>query len=118
MTPYRPEPGDLPPEFGPYRVLGQLGRGGMATVYLVRNTLLDRPEALKLPDATVLKNPRLLERFRREARAASQFDHPGLCHVYDAGDIDGRPFLTMAYVEGRPLTDLVADFAAGPPRAA
>jgi class 3 adenylate cyclase/tetratricopeptide (TPR) repeat protein len=112
--PYAPGPGDLPPQFGPYRILKKLGKGGMGTVYLARDTRLDRRIALKVPSSA---DPQLLDRFRQEARAAARVYHRHLCHVYDVGETDGTPYLTMHFIEGRSLADARADFAAQPRRA-
>jgi serine/threonine protein kinase/HEAT repeat protein len=79
----------------------------MGSVYLAHDTQLDRRVALKVPHIDPDGSPLALERFYREARAAATLHHPNLCPVYDAGQIDGVPYLTMAYVEGRPLTDFI-----------
>jgi serine/threonine protein kinase len=81
----------------------------MGTVYLVRDTQLCRQVALKVPhvrpgDADETPDRRILERFYREAHAAAILRHPNLCPVYDVGQIDGIPYLTMAYIRGRPLS--------------
>jgi serine/threonine protein kinase len=99
----------LPRRFGRYRVLEQLGQGAMGTVYLVRDTQLNRQVALKVPHvrpSNVDGTPdrRVLDRFYREAHAAAILRHPNLCPVYDVGQIDGVPYLTMAYIRGRPLS--------------
>jgi len=99
----------LPRRFGRYRVLELLGQGAMGTVYLVRDTQLHRQVALKVPhvrpgDADGTHDPGVLGRFYREAHAAAILRHPNLCPVYDVGKIDGVPYLTMAYVRGRPLS--------------
>lgn len=99
----------LPRRFGRYRVLEQLGQGAMGTVYLVRDTQLHRQVALKVPhvrpgDADGTPDRRVLGRFYREAHAAAILRHPNLCPVYDVGQIDGVPYLTMAYIRGRPLS--------------
>jgi hypothetical protein len=104
----------LPENFGRYRIRRLLGRGGMGSVYLAHDTELDRPVALKVPRFTAEEGSDVLERFRREARAAATLSHPGICSVYDVGVQDGIPFLTMAYVEGRTLAALLK---AGPPPA-
>ncbi len=96
-------PQELPKQFGRYRIESRLGRGGMGTVYLAHDTHLDRRVALKVPHLTK-KNPQILERFHREARAAAALKHPNICGVYDVGEIDGIPFLTMDFIEGKPLT--------------
>src|SRR5204862_3786026 len=88
---------------GPYRVLHEIGRGGQATVYLAEDTRLPRRVALKvLAGGFALSDP-MLQRFRREAQAASRLDHPGICTVFDA-DVDGdTPYIAMRYVEGGSL---------------
>jgi WD40 repeat protein/serine/threonine protein kinase len=97
---------DLPPQFGRYQILRCLGKGGMGAVYLAQDSKLDRPVALKVPFRSD-ENPVVLERFYREARAAANIEHPNICPVYDVGEIEGRPYLTMAYVEGKPLTAFI-----------
>lgn len=96
---------ELPAEFGRYRILQRLGHGGMGTVYLAEDTQLDRRIALKVPHFARAGDRGARERFRREGRAAAALDHPHLCRVYDVGEHDGIPYLTMAFVEGRPLCD-------------
>ena len=93
----------LPAEFGRYRVLRLLGRGGMGAVYLADDSQLGRQVALKIPFFDASESPQRVERFSREARAAAVLQHPNICTVFDAGQIDGRPFITMAYVTGTPL---------------
>ena len=93
----------LPAEFGRYRILPQLGRGGMGAVYLAQDTQLGRQVALKVPFFDAAGSPQRAERFVREARSAAVLQHPNICTVYDAGQIDGRPFITMAYIAGTPL---------------
>jgi serine/threonine protein kinase len=97
----------LPERFGRYRVLKQLGQGGMGAVYLAHDTQLDRPVALKVPHFAAEDGPDVLERFHREARAAATLSHPNLCPVYDVGEWNGTHFLTMAYIEGKPLSDYI-----------
>jgi hypothetical protein len=97
--------GDLPPRFGPYCIERLLGAGGMGSVYLATDTRLDRLVALKVPRFTDADGADVLDRFEREAKAAGALDHPNLCTVHDAGRIDGRPYLTMAFVDGRQLAD-------------
>jgi serine/threonine protein kinase len=96
----------LPRQFGRYELQRQLGKGGMGTVYLARDTQLERLVALKVPNLE--GDPSHARQFLREARAAAALHHPNICPVYDSGEIDGRPFLTMAYVEGEPLSARVS----------
>ena len=88
-------------------IVKRLGRGGMGAVYLAHDTQLDRRVALKVPHFTPEDGPEVLDRFYREARAAATFDHPNLCPVYDVGQVDGVHFLTMAYIEGQPLSEVI-----------
>jgi|GEM_PF-6769717 len=96
--------GPLPRPFGRYQLLKLLGRGGMGSVYVARDSQLDRQVALKMPNFSVSKNPQILERFYREAKAAATLNHPNLCPVHDIGEINGVLYLTMAYIEGQPLS--------------
>ncbi len=93
----------LPAEFGRYRILKLLGRGGMGAVYLAQDSQLGRQVALKVPFFGGSDSPQRAERFVREARSAAVLQHPNICTVFDAGQIDGRPFITMAYIAGTPL---------------
>ncbi len=102
----RPE--DLPATFGRYRVLKRLGQGGMGAVYLATDTQLDRPVALKIPHFDANDGSQVLERFQREARAAATILHPNVCPLHEVGEIDGVPYLTMGYIEGKPLSAFVA----------
>jgi hypothetical protein len=98
--------GGLPEHFGRYHVLKELGRGGMGAVYLAKDEHLDRLVALKVPHFGP-DDPTALERFHREAKVAATLTHPNLCPVYDVGALDGVHYLTMPYIEGRPLSALV-----------
>jgi formylglycine-generating enzyme required for sulfatase activity/predicted Ser/Thr protein kinase len=100
-------PGPLSGQFGRYRILRALGQGAMGSVYLALDTQLERQVALKTPQFTDNSAQELLERFYREARAAATLRHPRICPVYDVGDIDGTHYITMAYIEGRPLSEFV-----------
>lgn len=117
-----PQPGlsgsvHLPKVFGRYRIVRLLGRGGMGGVYLARDTELDREVALKVPRFSP-DYAGAEARFAREAKAAATIDHPNVCRVYDVGRIDGLPYITMAYIEGPSLADLLADGPLPPRRAA
>jgi serine/threonine protein kinase len=120
MTPYPyiPGPGDLPPQFGPYDVLAKIGKGGMASVYLVRDPRLERQTALKVSRYSESHRPDLLKRFYYEARAAGRLQHPNLCPVYEVGAIDGVHYLTMPYLEGQTLASLVPSYVGAPQAAA
>ena len=101
-----PDP-DLPRPFGRYELRRLLGRGGMGAVYLAHDPQLDRLVALKLPALGGADRDTLRERFLREARAAAGLRHPNLCPVFDVGQVDDVPFLTMAYIEGTSLADFL-----------
>lgn len=102
-------PARLAEQFGRYRILRKLGAGGMGTVYLAHDTQLDRDVALKVPHFSEADGPEVLARFYREARAAAALYHGHICPVYDVGEIDGVHYLTMGYIEGHPLSDLIRD---------
>ena len=102
-------PHQLPELFGRYRIIKRLGQGGMGSVYLAQDTHLERPVALKVPEFGDDEDPEARWRFLGEARTAATLDHPYLCPVYDAGEIDGQPYLTMAYIEGQSLAALVGE---------
>jgi eukaryotic-like serine/threonine-protein kinase len=108
--PVGPGHGDLPPAahaIERYRIIKRLGQGGMAVVYLARDTALDRLVALKIPHTEFERHPEAIERFLREARVVAAFDHPSFCRIHDVGQVNGRHFIAMAYVEGRSLAALI-----------
>ena len=88
---------------GRYRLESKLGSGGMSTVYLALDEVLDRPVAVKLLHREISEEADQLERFRREARAAARLSHPNLVGVIDAGEDDGRPYIVFEYINGRTL---------------
>lgn len=98
---------DSPPtEFGRYRILRTLGSGAMGTVYLAEDDQVQRQVALKIPKYIDGIGSELLDRLYREARSAGNLRHPGICPVFDIGEIDGQHFIAMAYIKGQPLSHL------------
>gem|GEM_PF-1651632 len=93
----------LPTKFGRYLIRKELGRGQMGAVYLAQDTELDRPVALKVARTSLSGSTKLLKRMEVEAKAAAVVDHPLICKVYDAGEIDGIRFIALQYVEGEDL---------------
>jgi serine/threonine protein kinase len=108
----------VPERLGRYRILRELGRGAMGAVYLAQDSQLDRTVALKAPRFTGADGPEIRQRFLSEARAAASIEHPNICPIYDVGEIDGTPYLTMAYVQGRTLAQLLEDRTPWPQRQA
>jgi eukaryotic-like serine/threonine-protein kinase len=100
---------------GRYRVERVLGRGGMATVHLSRDTVLDHPVAVKVLAEHLVDDPAFVRRFRREASIAEGLVHPHIVRVLDVGDEQGRLFIVMEYVDGETLHDLLAREGPQPP---
>ena len=90
-----------------YEIHKRIGRGGMADVFLARDLLLDRQVAVKVLFPEFAIDPNFVERFRREAQAAANLSHPNIVNVYDWGKYSGTYFITMEYVQGRTLAEIL-----------
>ncbi len=88
---------------GPYRIIEQLGQGGMATVFKAYHPALDRYVAIKAMHPAFMEDPNFLARFQREAQVVAKLEHPGIVPVYDFAEHESRPYLVMRYIEGETL---------------
>src|SRR5437667_5525684 len=95
---------------GRYRLDAQIGTGGMSTVYKAFDTVLERPVAIKLMHREIASHSDQLERFRREARAVAQLNHPHIVTVIDAGEDESTPYIVFEYVEGETLKERIRRF--------
>jgi serine/threonine-protein kinase len=88
---------------GPYRIIEQLGQGGMATVFKAYHAALDRYVAIKVLHPAFKEEPNFLSRFQREARVVARLEHPNIVPIYDYAEHKGQPYLVMKFIEGQTL---------------
>lgn len=94
-------------QLGPYRVISQLGTGGMATIYKAQHERLGRTVAIKMLHPMFLQDDNFLARFEREAQIVAQLEHPHIVPVYDFSEFERQPYLVMKYIEGRTLRQMM-----------
>ncbi len=90
-------------QVGPYRIMEQLGQGGMATVFKAYHPSSDRYIAIKVLHQAFMEDPNFQARFQREARVVARLEHPNIVPIYDYAEHEGRPYLVMKFIEGETL---------------
>jgi len=90
---------------GKYKLIEQIGEGGMGVVYKAKDIRLDRTVALKFLPSEMTKDPEAKKRFIQEAKSAAALDHPNICTVYEVDETDGQTFIAMSYIKGQNLKD-------------
>src|SRR5262245_20493438 len=93
--------------FGHFRIVSRLGAGGMGVVYCGHDEKLQRTVAIKVVERITGTNPADRARIIEEARAASGLSHPNICTVYETGDINGKAYIAMEFVDGKPLSESI-----------
>ena len=112
MRPYRSRTIGPGSQFGPrYRIESVIGEGGMGKVYKAYDNDLDRTVALKLVRPELASDPNSMQRFKQELLLASRISHRNILRIHDLGDVGGVKFISMTYVEGKDLHDVIAEWA-------